>query len=445
MTKHETSPPFDIEDPPTADESVAMSSSDPRGTMPVHRAAVHPAQPAQPAVSLPMNAPPTAPSFGPPPAFGPPPVRQPTYPPTPAAPEWSATPPAAPVIPTPIPERTPARTAEPTRHLAAQPSAFARMSATPFAAPAPVAPQPALAPHHDSHAAFSGVAAVSDAAVATSPRSAPIEAPRAQAQQRPPSNEYLDLVWFDESAPTRVREQVAWAELLRDPPKTGDWVTGTEAERPQDKTRAERDVRRALSRVLPVAPDAIHLLVTEAIDEDGVLVRPLCVVTGDLLLSFDPVESLRALISAASHFAPADKKLKDVLDAASQTVGEEGRVAPALVESFATRIRQTFASSPRGVAPDYLDTTVERALLTERKYLQRSVLGGPHICAELYGETGAAMPTYLAANLADMLPLFRKFRVRQFAEPHPPQDPSDAGHVALKALALSRVVPRRRS
>lgn len=429
MTKHETSPPFDIDDPPTADEFVEVPNADPRGTMPFLRAAV---QPAPAAVSLPMSAPPTAPSFGPPP------LRQPTYPPAPTAPEWSAAPPPTHVVPTPVPERAPARTAEPPRHHAAQPSAFARIG-TPFASTGPAAP------HHDSHAAFSGIAAVSDAAVATSPRIAPVEAPRPQAQQRPPSNEYLDLVWFDEGAPARIREQAAWTELLRDPPKTGDWVTGNEAERPQDKTRAERDVRRALSRVLPVAPDAIHMLVTEAIDDDGVLVRPLCVVTGDLLLSFDPVESLRAMIGAASHFAPADKKLKDVLDAASQSVGEEGRVAPALVESFATRIRQTFASSPRGVAPDYLDTTVERALLTERKYLQRSVLGGPHICAELYGETGAAMPTYLAANLADMLPLFRKFRVRLLAEPHPPQDPSDAGHVALKVLALSRVVPRRRA
>lgn len=315
------------------------------------------------------------------------------------------------------------------------------MTGTPFA---PSSPAGLPAPHHDSQAAFSGIAAVSDAAVGMSPRAAAVETPRPQAQQRPQSNEYLDLVWFDESAPIRVREQAAWSDILRDPPKTGDWVTGTEAERPQDSTRKERDVRRALSRVLPVAPDAIHLLVTEAIDDDGVLTRPLCVVGGDLLLSFEPVESLRAMIDAASHFAPADKKLKDIVDAANETVGQEKRVAPTLVETFATRLRQAFASSPRGVAPDFLDTTVERTLLTERKYLHRSVLGGPHICAELYGETGPAMPTYLAANLADMLPLFRRFRVRLLAEPHPPQDPSDAGHVALKVLALSRVVPRRR-
>ncbi len=319
---------------------------------------------------------------------------------------------------------------------------YGRVSGTPFTAPAP-APVAAPAPRHDSSAAFGGLAAASDAAVPVAQRPAldqpkPASAPRAQ------GNEYLDLVWFDPSAPVRIREQTAWADLLRDPPKTNDWVTGDEADRSQDRAREERDVRRALSRVPTVSPDAIHLLVSEAIDEDGVLVRPLCVVGGDLMLAFDPVESLKAMIDAASHFAAGDKKLKDVVDAAAATVGEEKRIAPTLVETLSSRIRQAFASSPRGVAHDYLDVTVERVLLDERKYARRNVLGGPHIVAELYGETGAPMPTYLGANLADTLPLFRRFRVRLLAEPHPPQDPTDAGHVALKALALSRVVPRRR-
>lgn len=381
-----------------------------------------------------LNAAVHLPSAPPAPSFGPPPVPSPL--PAQSLP-WTA---ATPFPPQPSPsERTRAGTAE-APHAVAPQASYARVTGTPFTAPAP---SPAPAPRHDSSAAFGGLAAASDAAVQVNVRPA-AEQPKTAAAHRAPSNEYLDLVWFDPSAPERIREQAAWTELLRDPPKKNDWVTGDEADRPQDRGRAERDVRRALSRVGTVAPDAIHLLVTEAIDEDGVLIRPLCVVGGDLLLAFDPVESLRAMVAAASHFTGGDKKLKEVVDAAAEAVGEDKRIATSLVESLSSRIRQTFASAPRGVAHDYLDSTTERMLLDERKYARRNVLGGPHIYAELYGDTGAPMPTYLGANLADMLPLFRRFRVRILAEPHPPQDPTDAGHVALKALALSRVVPRRR-
>ncbi|MBL9021530.1 MAG: hypothetical protein JNL21_04995 [Myxococcales bacterium] len=398
--------------------------------------------------------PPHAPSFGPPPVAQPLPAQPLPAQPLPAQPlpaqPLPAQPPAQPLpwtpVATPFPppasspgERTRATTAEAPQKIAPQ-APYARVSGTPFSAPAPSA---IPAPRHDSSAAFGGIAAASDAAVHVHARPA-AEQVKAAPIQRAPSNEYLDVVWFDPASPERIREQASWTDLLRDPPKANDWVTGDEADRSADRGRGERDVRRALSRVAPIAPDAIHLLVTEAIDEDGVLVRPLCVIGGDLLLAFDPVESLRAMITAASHFTGGDKKLKDVVDAAAEAVGEDKRIASTLVETLASRIRQTFASAPRGVAHDYLDTTTERLLLDERKYARRNVLGGPHIYAELYGEAGPPMPTYLDASLADRLPLFRRFRVRLLAEPHPPQDPTDAGYVALRALALSRVVPRRR-
>ena len=69
--------------------------------------------------------------------------------------------------------------------------------------------------------------------------------------------------------------------------------------------------------------------------------------------------------------------VESALDAAAATVGEEKRASTSLVEALAGRIRQAFASAPRGVAHDYLDVTVERALLDERKYARRNVLGGP--------------------------------------------------------------------
>ena len=335
-------------------------------------------------------------------------------------------------------QRTRAATVVAPHHLAsAQPSGM--VSGMPFAS----APPPVF---HDSRAALGGASAASDAAA----RVAPIEAmpplakaPVAQPRSAVGMHEYLDLVWYDASAPRKVREQHAWSELLRDAPRDGRWVVGDEAERPEEPLRDERSVRRALSRIHPVPFESIDSLLLEAVDEDGVLDRPLVVLSGELAMTFDPVAVLRAVVATTQHFAIADKKLKEAVDAATELLADSPQVGSTLVDSLTHRIRQVFAATPRGVGADYLDGTVDRIVLDARHYLKRNVLGGPQLVGELGSDAGPSLTTYLGADLSNRLPLFRRFKVKLLAEPHPPQDPSDGGQVSLKALAMARVMPRR--
>jgi hypothetical protein len=255
-------------------------------------------------------------------------------------------------------------------------------------------------------------------------------------------SEYIDLLWFDERAPQRVRQQASWVEHLREAPKQTEWITGEVPAGPPQAVRDKRDVTRALARVPPSDATSIARAMEEAIDEDGIFVRPLVVVNGELTMAFDPLEVLRTTIAVASQLAVTDKKLKETVDAASE-IAEAPRMTPGpLVDGATVRVRQAFAQANRSLPSDYLESSVQRLLLEERRYQRRTLLGGPRLCGLLaHGGPGAPLPTYLPEHLAPDLPLFPRFRVRALVEPHAQQDPAESEPIALLVLALGRSVP----
>lgn len=259
---------------------------------------------------------------------------------------------------------------------------------------------------------------------------------------RPPVSEYIDLLWFDERAPTRVRQQAAWVEILRDAPKPSEWLTGEEPAGTPQALRDRRDVTRALARVPPSDAVSIARAMEESIDEDGIFVRPLVVVNGELTMAFDPLEVLRTTIAVASQLAVTDKKLKETIDAANEIAEAPRMTAGPLVDGATTRVRQAFGQANRSLPSDYLESTVQRLLLEERRYQRRTLLGGPRLCGLLaLGGHGAPLPAYLPEHLGPELPLFPRFRIRALAEPHAQQDPAETEPIALLVLALGRAVP----
>jgi hypothetical protein len=200
-------------------------------------------------------------------------------------------------------------------------------------------------------------------------------------------------------------------------------------------------VRRALGRVPAVDAAGITRLMEEAVDEDGIFERPLLVVGGELAMSYDPLETLKTTLAVASQLAGADKRLKEVLDAASEIAGGPRGAAGPLVDGALSRVRQAFVQANRSLSPDYLETTVQRILIEERSYLRRKLLGGAHIGGLLtLAGGGAPLPTYMPEELAEKLPLYPKFRVRAIAEPHAQQDPAESEPIALRILALGRAM-----
>jgi hypothetical protein len=86
-----------------------------------------------------------------------------------------------------------------------------------------------------------------------------------------------------------------------------------------------------------------------------------------------------------------------------------------------------------------------RLLLEQRSYQKRDLWSDSFLRAVIApaGE-GSAIPAYLPASLAKQLPLFARFPARLLAEAFPQQDQAESCPVALRVVALGRVVTARR-
>ena len=99
-------------------------------------------------------------------------------------------------------------------------------------------------------------------------------------------------------------------------------------------------------------------------------------------------------------------------------------------------------SSKRALPVKVLEEHVERLLLQKRTYQIRTVLGGPQIRAALLpGQGSLALISYLPEAVGPKLPLSLRFRARLIAEVHPSPDPQEPAPLALRVVAVGRVVP----
>jgi hypothetical protein len=252
----------------------------------------------------------------------------------------------------------------------------------------------------------------------------------------PPPLPALELLWFEPAALTRVR--AAWATVLR---------PLAPVHRVEDA--AQLGMRADVSTVLVRAPltDAATLeeLMLDTHGEGGTLEAPQALLEGELELSLDPLEALRAAIGVATPLASADARLRETLDVASDAVSTFGRGARDVIEGLLTRVREDWAQVNRSLPASHLEGQVERVLLEARRYQQRELLDGVWIRA-LFQAPGAEpkIPLYLPAELARRLPLFRRFQARALVEVLPQQDQYEDCPIALRALALGRLVPGKR-
>jgi hypothetical protein len=112
-----------------------------------------------------------------------------------------------------------------------------------------------------------------------------------------------------------------------------------------------------------------------------------------------------------------------------------------MADGLTQKIREEFKQANRMVSPDYLDDHTQRMLLEQRHYQKRMVFGQEWIRALMnVPPTRDSVPTYLPAALAKELPMFQSFPARLLAESHLQQDQYESHDLALKVLALGRVV-----
>ncbi len=313
-------------------------------------------------------------------------------------------------------------------------------------------PPPARAPAavELQRATERGVTAASNAAAAGSVAGAiagpPADRPRGEAPAAParePAREHVDLLWFDPTAVPRILADKVLGEGR--PERQGPrWVKEASSGREPAEARDRRDILAALSHGRPCdEPAGLDRVANVAYQDDGTFTAPLVLVAGELSVVFDEVESLRALLVVTAPFRGADKKLREVVDGATEALKAEGRLPGDIAAGLSRRVEEAFTQGQRSVAPGYLDTSVERILLDDRRYARKTLFGEPRLRALLaFPGGGPPVPTYLPEALATRLPLFRRFKARAIVELRPQEDQYETHADALLVLALGRVVRR---
>jgi hypothetical protein len=266
-------------------------------------------------------------------------------------------------------------------------------------------------------------------------------APHSVARAAP--RDTVELLWFDRAAVGRIRGAKALRDVFDEQPAERRWLKKDEGPREPDEARDRRDVQRALARGRALEGSALDTALAEGFDDDGAFSPPIVAVSGELALCFDDEETLSATLAVVGPLVGADKRLREVVDAAA-SIGKGAWKTPSdVIEGALARIRDAFTQGNRAVGPAYLQASVERLLLEGRKYEQRMILGQQRIRG-LLSPPGvrAPIPTYLPASLSEELPLFRRFPAKIIAELRYQQDEGDPHPNAFIALVLGRALPR---
>jgi hypothetical protein len=413
--------------------------------------------------------------------LGPPPVP----PPPPSPPRPGGMPPPSPIVITPpsIPLGKPSTPAKPGPLPPSPPMVPPPPVSPPAAVPPPVSDSPwAMGPNGPGAGTIApvvaapapvpvapgdfrgtgGAALASNAAAgvaearpaARGPERAPASSPGAPAA-RPLSvrerGETLDLVFFDAPSLPRIRRVAAWKKLiadLEDRPLDDEEDDPNAAEDPA-VIEDRREILEVLVRADASDATAVEEALGRAVREDGRFYAPLLLLSGELSTPFDEVEALKATVTTVTPLAGNDESLRASIEVAKEFLKLPGlSSSPAVAEGLSTRVRDAWNQGKRAVQPGYLDAQAERALVEQRLYQHRVVLGGKRQRAlfqlqEAPGKPGSAAPlvAYLPDTVGPRLPMHTRFRARMIARVHPPLDPYETSPVALEVLALGRLCP----
>lgn len=202
----------------------------------------------------------------------------------------------------------------------------------------------------------------------------------------------------------------------------------------------EADVCEVLANGIALDEAGVLDAMEAAVDSRGRYRAPLVVVAGTLVFRFAEVDMLRAMVEIAAPITAADVGARSIVDEARH-VGETSSLgsSPA-VEAALIRVREAVLSVGGADLLQGVTATLERSLLQDRRYQRRSLFGGDQLRAAIIC-AGRAMPVYLPAEIATRLPLIAHLPARVVAEAHHAQEQNESSDVALRAMALARVLP----
>ncbi|MFO0588381.1 MAG: DUF2169 domain-containing protein [Polyangiaceae bacterium] len=247
---------------------------------------------------------------------------------------------------------------------------------------------------------------------------------------------FVDLLAHDAALAPRLRRTPAFSKLLAAHAERPPWVRPDEpyADKPrEDRDRA--DVLRVLSFTAPCDLVRTRELVEEAFDDAEQLELPLVVIAGTLKPTHDDVAVLRATVHAGQPLSLTNKPLQTALKVIEEAIDGGGSPSG---EATAALLRQ--AEQAAGQLWGYLQSQVTRAVLEERHFKRRTVLGEVRIRAELAMPSGESIPAYIPATVATKLPMLSAFPAVVLADLRPREDAQESHAEALLVWALGRVV-----
>lgn len=261
------------------------------------------------------------------------------------------------------------------------------------------------------------------------------------------SAEVIELIGCDPDAMLQVRSRPSWKKIIADArprPASREPDEELPPERRQEH-RNRRDIIAVLARDAPLNEvERCKEVLDGAVGDDGVFTPPLALLSGEIELGFDELETLKATVAAVSPFVGGDKKLKEAVDNALELIKSPyAQSAIGQLEGMAVQIREVFMNGSSNRTLRYLEAHVERALLRERHYQKRRLLKKTWIRGT-FTAGAQPVPAYLPDSLTEDLPLFRRFKVRLIAELHFQLDQFEANPMALQVVAIARLLPRWR-
>jgi hypothetical protein len=297
-----------------------------------------------------------------------------------------------------------------------------------------------------------GVRALGDyvAKAAAVPAAAPAVAPEPTAPsleaEAAPSDPML-LLWFDPECLPRVRRQErfrAVLEALDHRPVDRDLDDAVPSDDPFE-LEDRREIFEVLARAKRDSSSGVRTAVQNAMRKDGKFVPQLVLLAGELCTPFDELERLKATLTTVQPLMrEEDEDLKAAVEHARDFLGMPDLICPpSVLNGFTKRIHDEFDAEALSLVESYLGDETDRVLLDNRLYQKRTVYGAPHLRTLLdLRSDETPIPTYLPEAIAGELPLFQRFKVRLLAEALLKEDQNESSDVALRALALVRVVPR---
>jgi hypothetical protein len=360
-------------------------------------------------------------------------------------------PPPAPSVPPPAPPLPPhdatsvSRTRSvppPSAAAPSQPLASARPAASPGGSPWIGARlRPAEVPLPSTPTEVAPPAMLSADGASNSPNTLAVRRSEPRISDGPLDGQHLE--WLGCRAEKAGRVRAGWHELLEE---AGERSAADQLRAAFEPVSAPSpsEARRTCHRVL-VAGSCHALSLLKRVwpgerstdDEEP----PLRLVTGELRLAFDELETLRATVSAVAPHLDDDEALAKAVAPAKRMLEDPSlQGSRDAASDLASRIR--VACQQSSVIEDaVVARRVERTLVEARAYAYRSVLGAKWARAVLVHD-GVAVTCYVPEALAATLPLYASFSARVIGEILPRQDHDEESAVAIAVVALGRLIER---